>query len=188
MSHHKYTTEAFVISSRNYGEADATFFLITPDLGSIWARAAGIRKEESKLRYSLEIYSRALVTVVRGREVWRVTSAESISLARHIECVARVFSLLDKLIHGEDKVSDVFYIIVDLFTNLDEFGGGHIAIESIELVTVLRILFALGYVGENDVTNDFLINKITTESIIDIQKYKVEILKIINTSLHSTHL
>jgi len=69
-----YTTEAVVLGSRDAGEANKYYFLLTRELGLIHAFAQGVRELKSKLRYSLAELSYVKVSLVRGKEKWRLTS------------------------------------------------------------------------------------------------------------------
>lgn len=72
-----YTTDAFVIQARYVGENDRIYHLMTREYGLIVARATGVRKLASKLRYQLQLFRRVQVALIRGRDFWRITGAES---------------------------------------------------------------------------------------------------------------
>ena len=76
--HHIYTTEAFVIHSAPQGEAGKFLLLFTKDFGMIGVMAQGIRLIKSKLRHHVQDYSYCMVSIVRGKEVWRLTGASEI--------------------------------------------------------------------------------------------------------------
>ena len=62
----KYNTEALVLGSRETGESDRVYALFTKDFGLVRARASSVRSEKSLMRYALQNYSRANVSLVRG--------------------------------------------------------------------------------------------------------------------------
>ena len=101
--HNIYTTEGFILKSVNFGEANKYFFIFTKDFGLIKATAQGVRLLKSKLRYSLEDFSFTQVSIVRGKEVWRITSAQKISGLNYLLLISKIFSLLLRLLHGEEK-------------------------------------------------------------------------------------
>ena len=76
--HHIYTTEAIIIKSISMGEANRIYFLLTRDLGFIKATAQGVRLAKSKLKGHLLTFSLVKISVVKGKDLWRITSAESI--------------------------------------------------------------------------------------------------------------
>src|SRR3989338_3919171 len=98
MSYHIYTTRGIVLAERPIREADRIYTIITHDLGLIRAIAIGVRKEASKLRGNIEPFSLSSVSLVRGREYWRLTSAEYIQDISSLPSVARPLSLLDQLV------------------------------------------------------------------------------------------
>jgi len=76
MAIEKYTTISIVLQTFDQGEHDRVYKLFTRDFGVIMAHAKSIRKLESKLRAHLQVGNMCLVTLVKGREVWRITGAE----------------------------------------------------------------------------------------------------------------
>ena len=76
MSYHIYNTKGIILSEKSLREADRVYSILTRDLGLIRATALGVRKESSKLRGNLEPVGLTTVSLVRGKEYWRVTSAE----------------------------------------------------------------------------------------------------------------
>lgn len=152
--HHIYHTESFVLASRSTGEDSKTLVLYTRDLGLVHARAQALRKLSSKLRYTLQDYSRAQVDLVRGKEVWRITTAVPLDshgeIRRDLEkggVFARVSSLIARLCAGEDPNPEVFAVLVDMTEMLSERSASQEALRSIELFCVARILIALGYLS-----------------------------------------
>ena len=107
--HHIYQTEGIVLERRPVGEAGIYVSIFTRDFGFLRADARGCRSLASKLRYSLQDFSRSNISLVRGRNSWRVTGAYLIeNLNSELkECreklflSARVFSLLRRLLHGD---------------------------------------------------------------------------------------
>jgi len=73
-----HTTPGFIIGSRPYGEAGKMLQIFTRDLGLVMVAAQGIRLEKSKLRYHTSDYSFGRFSLVRGKEIWRLTSAAEV--------------------------------------------------------------------------------------------------------------
>ena len=76
MAIEKYVTKCIVIESYDRGEHDRVYKLFTREYGMVLAHAKSIRKLESKLRAHVRPRSVALVTLVQGKEVWRLVGAE----------------------------------------------------------------------------------------------------------------
>src|SRR5574343_294251 len=100
--HHIYHTTAFVLGHADIKEADRFFILFTRELGVVRATAQGIRKLSSRLRYGLQDFSYARVDLVRGKDIWRITSAkkietEGLHIPERLLVFARVLELIRRL-------------------------------------------------------------------------------------------
>ena len=62
-----YRDRAVVLRKLDYGEADRIFTLLTRDHGKVGAIAKGVRRQESKLGPSLELYGHIDVLLAKGR-------------------------------------------------------------------------------------------------------------------------
>lgn len=165
MSYHIYTTKGIMLSLRAIGEADRIYNILTRDLGLVRAMAIGVRKEVSKLRGSIEPFSLASVSFVKGQNYWRLTSAESIKNISSSPSIARPLVLLEKLVQGEAPHPELFDAIekVIIAPKLND--------EMFEIRLVSQILFHLGYLKEADLTLD-----------------KKQLVKVINDGLQASHL
>ena len=156
MSHHVYTTPGFIIDSRTSGEAGKVLYIFTKDLGLVVATAQGLRQNLSKLRYHTQDFTYGTYSLVRGKEMWRLvgagpvgdvseyTRAQTINQLHFLR--ARIFALLKRFLHGEEPNPELFEILA----GLDGFiHGGEVVddeVDSLECLSVLRILYSLGYI------------------------------------------
>src|SRR5260370_14666332 len=62
-----YRDRAVVLRKLDYGEADRIFTLLTREHGKVGAIAKGVRRAESKLGASLELYGHVDVLLAKGR-------------------------------------------------------------------------------------------------------------------------
>lgn len=192
MSHTIYTTEGFILKSINFGEANKYFFIFTKEFGLIKGTAQGVRHLKSKLRYGLEDFSLAKVSVVRGREVWRLTSAEkelNLVETQKVLILSRLFSLLLRLLHGEEKNDLLFESLKEglLFLNNNQFTEEDFS--DFECLMALRILSSLGYVGQLGDFDQFLASPyFTAELLSKMRLLKAKAILEINKSLKETHL
>ena len=69
--------------------------------------------------------------------------------------VARIFSLLRKLLTGNEKDAGLYEIVSSGFSYLKK-DSEVISVEAVEVLLVLRILHILGYVGEDSSLCSFL--------------------------------
>lgn len=171
------------------------FSIFTRDLGLVQAAAQGIRLEKSKLRYHTQEYSFGTFSLVRGKEFWRLTSAQEIhkddvshehlNFTRDLQ--VRMATLLRRLLHGEEPH-------IELFNCLESTARmcTHIAPEclpELESLTALRILNHLGYIGHSDSVQPFVVSHaISDELLLSFSPLRPKINGIINASLHASHL
>src|SRR5271165_3676947 len=99
----KYQTDAIVVAAWESGEADKSLALYTRDFGLVRARATSMRSEKSKMRYSLQPYSRAHVALIRGKSGWRAAGATASMTstgkdASGVSAFVRISELVVKLV------------------------------------------------------------------------------------------
>lgn len=121
MSYRIYHTDGYIIDSSSSGESNKVFTILTVELGTIIAIAQGIRKLQSKLRYSLQDLTFAKFALVRGKDIWRITGAEKIvniydkKVPVQIrQSLARVLMFIKRLSPGEAVNKKVFEEFVKL--------------------------------------------------------------------------
>ncbi|MBI2618325.1 DNA repair protein RecO [Candidatus Kaiserbacteria bacterium] len=197
MSHHQYHTEAFVLGSMPAGESNKYIDMFTADLGRVRAFARSVREMRSKLRFSLQHFSLSEVSLVRGKEVWRVVGAQlKHSLHydipnRHGErdMMLRLFSLLRRLLNGEEENKSLFRTISDALSFLRENVLSADEVHNFECLIALRILYNLGYLAKDTENTRFLdtfdVNK---ELISLLSPMRYDIVKQINLSLQESQL
>jgi len=216
--HRIYNTEAYVLKSLNFGEANKFFFLFTKDFGLIRASAQGIRHLKSKLRYSLQDFCYTKISLVRGREMWRITGAERIVNFCHpresgdpeeseldsrlrgndslIEVssenfliLSRIFSLLLRLLHGEEKNEKIFELLNSGMLFLKQEKVSKDLLGSFEALMALRILSALGYIGNLGDLNKFVESPYWDSLLLEeMSLLRIKAVEEINKSLKETHL
>ncbi len=152
-SHALHHTNAYILASRNVGEANRFITLFSEDLGLIKAVAQGVRLAKSKLKGGLYTYAHTKVSVVRGREVWRITGAQEISRNHllfdspaKLGVLGRIYALVLRLVHGEEPDPALYEELGALGDALS--GTSEADLKHLETVAVLRILNHLGYLKE----------------------------------------
>ena len=145
---HKYVTTALVLARTPLKESAALVTLLTEEFGLVRARAEGLRKPGAKLAHALQTFDRCDVTLVRGKDGWRLAGAileESWfkRLARSERLRAgRVAGLLLRLVHGEANDPSLFVLFTEFLETLPDLSEE--AQDTAEIMTALRILFVLG--------------------------------------------
>jgi len=155
MSHKVYTTDSFVLGGVDVGEGHRYISLFTKDLGFLKAHARSVREERSKLRYSLQDFSYSHVSLVEGRDIWRITGAHEYHNLYYVfdtdpekqKLFVRLFALLRRLLAGKEKNEYLFNILVEGFFFLKNTEHDKEILSAVECVLVLRVLHALGYIG-----------------------------------------
>ncbi len=163
MSYHLYHTDALVLGGSPRGEGSKTITLFTRELGLLSATAQSVREERSKLRYGLQDFSYAEVTLVRGKEYWRLTGAELLSNlgdeceggGASVRITGRICKLLKRLLAGEEKNEPLFIAVTEGLQCIREKKDAGL-LEGAEIVLVLRILFLLGYLAPRNEFDPFL--------------------------------
>ncbi|MDO8579389.1 MAG: recombination protein O N-terminal domain-containing protein [bacterium] len=139
MSYAVYSTRGFILGSAPTGEASKIYLIYTEDFGLVRARAQSVRLLTSKLRYNLEDYSFGTFSLVRGREIWRLTGTEKIDLPQKQKFSlvrARVLNLVKRLVQGEEKNEKLFKTLLSVTER-----------EMSEPLILAHILDALGYLN-----------------------------------------
>jgi len=138
---------------------------MTRDLGLIRAAAIGVRKESSKLRGNIEPFLLSSLSFVKGKEYWRLTSAELIQKISSKPFIARPLALLEKLIQGEASNPELFDAVKEALHSSVPHN------DTFEVNLVSKILFHLGYLKKSDMSLD-----------------KKSLVKAINKGLQASHL
>lgn len=188
----KYQSEALVLRSYERGEADRVFALYTKEFGFVWARCSAVRREKSKMRYALQNYAHANISLVRGNRGWRVAGASSLS---HIESAkenatktfARISLLVERLVIGEERNEYLFTTLIEAHEALmREPKESHGAIE---LLCVARLLYTLGYVSAEALgTALFTHTAYGLLELTEAEAARVKLLSSVNKALSETHL
>ena len=193
--HHIYTTKAIIVKSFPIGEANKYYFLLTQDLGFIKASAQGVRLDKSKLKGHLQDYCMVSISLVKGKDIWRITGIETITRGDFLKdinkliAIKNIFSLLLRLLHGEEKNEQLFFSVESFYNFLFKNKLSEDNIKSLETITVLRILYHLGYFKKSFDLFDFVKDdelSINTLNLFENKK-NVAILDI-NNALNETHL
>lgn len=192
----KYSTDALVLASRESGEADRVFALYTRDFGLVRARASAVRRESSKMRYALQNFSLANISLVKGRRSWRIAGAraqENIAVTENMkgaEAFGRIALLVTKLVAGEEKNEYLYETLLEARRALiaSRFNLEP-AIPTIEIICVARVLYTLGYISAEALqTSLFAHTDYAAESLREAEIRRERLLSSINHALSETQL
>ncbi|MEK7106672.1 MAG: recombination protein O N-terminal domain-containing protein, partial [Patescibacteria group bacterium] len=121
----KYPTDALVLGSREIGEADRMLVLYTRAFGLVRARGRGLRAAKSKMRYALQNYSLANVSLVQGKTGWRLAGATALGNSagkdvKGIMAFARIANLVTRFVAGEEVNANLFAILCEARSALSQ--------------------------------------------------------------------
>ena len=143
-------TEAIILRSRNYKEADQLITIYTQKLGKVTAIAKGVRKTNSKLRGGLQIFSHSNLSLYLGRSLATVTQSENINSFMPLRSdfdrmnyAAYIMELIDAILPETESDEDLFVLILKsmyLLSFLNPLSTTHLI--------VARLLDHLGYKPE----------------------------------------
>jgi DNA repair protein RecO len=192
-----YTTKAIILKSFSFAEADKSYEILTRDFGVIFADARGVRKIESKLKHKLLEFNDCEVSLVKGKERWRISNVESgfnfFNLLKDkkesLSVFKRIISLSRRLVPESEKNEHFFDILRNgaIFLIENNLQGKDLL--NFECIAVLKILHCLGYLGQSP---DFLffVNSPVFDNrlIFEMSEKREEAILAINTSIKESHL
>lgn len=138
MSIEKYVTKCLVITSYDQSEHDRVYKLFTREFGLIIAHAKSIRRLESKLRAHILPRTISLVTLVKGREVWRLVGAEEQKETSKL--VHEVTELISRFIHGEESHKVLYDRVEEFLEKADSYDK-----QKARILFYYILLVELGY-------------------------------------------
>ena len=143
-------TEAVVLRTLRYGEADRILHLYTPHRGRIAAIAKGVRRAKSRFGGRLEPYFRLQMVLYEGRsDLLTVTSADTVTGHPHLrehapalDSAARACDAVGRLFETTDPHPGVFALLCNELALLDARPGQ--ATHANQLAFRLKLLLAAG--------------------------------------------
>jgi DNA repair protein RecO (recombination protein O) len=143
-------TEAIVLRSMRYGEADRILHLYTPHRGRVGAIAKGVRRAKSRFGGRLEPFFHVRLVLYEGRsDLLTVTSAETVAPhaglrteAQRLDAAARACDAVGRLFDTPEPHPEVFHLLANELALLDADAvhageGGRLAFR-------LKLLVAAG--------------------------------------------
>lgn len=155
MSSHFFTTEALVIGSMRFKEADRIITLYTRDRGRLGAIAKGVRRTKSKTGGRLEPFSLVRASLHSGRgTLYTVVGVDTLRTFQGVrdelfrmEEGARLFAAMRHLFPAEEGSAPAFNLLVRSIARLADSPDASTA-AGVVLATRLKLLTLLGYAPE----------------------------------------
>lgn len=150
MAYATYTTDAIVCGAFEHNTADRRYLLLTREAGMIAALARSVREERSRQRFALQEFALIRVSLVKGKQGWRIGSVEARDNFYHraVDQAARgsvvgVVRLVRRFMQGEEPDAQLY---TSVERGLRLLAGPLSERSRQELLLKLRILGSLGYV------------------------------------------
>ena len=145
------TTEAVVLRSMRFGEADRILHVYTPMRGRVGAIAKGVRRSRSRFGGRLEPYFRLNLGLHEGRsDLLTVTSAETVEPHRRLredagalDAAARACDAVGRLFDSGEPHPEVFHLLCTYLGLLDARPGDATAARQVAFR--LKLLLAAGF-------------------------------------------
>lgn len=143
-------TDAVVLRSIRFGEADRILHLYTPGLGRLGAMAKGARRTKSRFGARLEPFMRVRLVLRTGRgDLHSVTSVETLQQfprlresAAGLDWAARSCDAVSRLLDGPDPHPHAYNLLVNGLTAVD--SDPNLAGKHSQLSFRLKLLVAAG--------------------------------------------
>jgi recombinational DNA repair protein (RecF pathway) len=150
MSYKTYTTDALVCGTYARNTADHSYLLFTREAGMLYADARSAREERSRQRYALQDFSLIRVSLIRGRNSWKIGSVEEQKNYYHRAenrlargSVVNLIRLIKRFVRGEEANQELYDLVcAGLDTLVNKIEHRRFTEELIQL----RVLSLLGYV------------------------------------------
>lgn len=184
-------TEAFVLRSIESGEANKRVWLFTKEYGLIVATVQGVRKPGAKLRAHIIDYCYIKADIVKGRDVWRLVSAqiqENPFVGDYDKLRARSYiralSLVQRFCIEEGVEPEVFD---HLFAVMKTLHSPSTNAPFFDTVVLWKILVQLGYL---ELSGDLetLFQRPLLEAVDLPESIAKRLIKDVTDAIHRTHL
>ena len=138
-------TEAIVLKEADLNEVDRLLTIYTEKLGKIKVSAKGVKKIESKLRYSIEPISYIQLILVEGKNFLILKDAvikdQFLSIKKDLgklRIAKEIAGIIDEAIVGEEKDENIWKLILLTFKSINK---GQIAVSDFKK----NLIKLLGY-------------------------------------------
>lgn len=196
MTYQIYKTEGIILASKEAGEADRIFSIYTKDFGRLEMAALGARHLKSKLRYSLNVFSRVQIAFIRTREFLRLVDAKNLENGSLISfepakfpALSEIGGLVCRMVKGEEADPGLWQELKNVFVFLGKNNLSEKDLEIFKLLINLRILYRLGYVDEQREFRPFFAEKLALGPILkQAERQKKAIIFSIKNALETSQL
>lgn len=119
-------TKGIILKKAGLNEVDRLLTVYTKELGKVLISAKGVRRLESKLRYSIEPISYVQLILVEGKNFLilkdTVLKNQFLKIKKDLEKIKiakEIVDLIDEAIAGEEKDENIWKLILNIFKDLN---------------------------------------------------------------------
>jgi len=182
--HTLHTTHAYVVGSHPHGESNRVYRLFTRDLGLVYAHGQGVRELKNRNRYGLVTGASVTVTLVRGREVWRITSVRADTRPSPELRMRKFLSLAGSLVPREEKNPELYTLLAEAERAFGAHGTDGIFVELYAALGMLRILGYLDHAALPEGLAEHLVRGVlNTETLALLRAEHQTLVRRVNSAL-----
>jgi DNA repair protein RecO (recombination protein O) len=144
----KYSSEAIVLSRKNYSEADRIIVIYTKHYGKITIIGKGVRKPKSKKRSSIEVFSKIKFSAARTKGFDILTEVELIDFYKNVRTDLKKVSVayffvetVNKLTQDGEKNDEIYNLLVKYLDSLKRSA----VLKKLRHMFISEILILLGF-------------------------------------------
>ena len=165
-----YSTEAIILATKDYSEADRILVVYTKDFGKLSLIAKGVRKTTSKKRGHLEIFNYLKFSAVKSKGLDIMIEADLINSFPKIRKNLKKISVgyyfcevIGKITKEEEKHPGFFEFIIAYFLRLEKENN----LKSLRISFIKDLVINLGYwpKGKEIVNPDRLLETVIERNI-----------------------
>jgi DNA repair protein RecO (recombination protein O) len=141
-------TEAVVLRHSDWGEADRLLWLYSRELGKVRAIGKGLRKPRSRKAGHLEPFTRVVLQMARGRDMWIITQVDTVDAYLPLKeelfrmgYASYVVELLDRFTYEEGENQALYRLLIETLSRLSRESDPFLPVRYYEV----RLLDLLGF-------------------------------------------
>ncbi|HUT96418.1 MAG TPA: DNA repair protein RecO [Candidatus Paceibacterota bacterium] len=146
-------TEAIILKSADSNEVDRILTIYSEKLGKINISAKGVKRLESKLRYSIEAITYVQMILVEGKNFLILKDAvlidQFLNIKKDLEKIKiaqKLMDLIDEAIVGEERDENIWKLVLQIFKELNVGRTtSHITTSNIIIEFEKKLIKLLGY-------------------------------------------
>lgn len=196
MAYHIYHTPGIIIGKTKVGEANELYTIFTRELGLISATAQGVRLQKSKLRASLQEYTIADFSIVRGKEMWRITNTrEQYNIFFRlrdedgkIRSVAKLFLRVRRFVTGEEATKDLYDVCGALIECVFSTDIRKEHLSDFDRLAFLHVLHNLGYGTKDIVVDELIAAPLNVDTVERVSSLRRHIDRAMERAVRESHL